>query len=520
MSYGNRFIPALVFASLLLSACGSPQVDSTGPSPVGASDSPSPQASAESLDLYPECDTELQQLLEKPKDGRGYVFAYDCASDRELATPALDFDPPVNNLEACQLNETSPGRLQYNDNTVGFPRTSNPSRLSDGVHKIAVIPVQWPDLAGDDKIFSIAAEAKTKVTDWYRTYSRGNVLFDWQIYDEWITLPNSSEEYSQSIAQQNTNQWGEANTRVISKFWADALEASDPFVDFTGVEIVFFLLPTNQDVAAEFNLWPPGGGVFQTDEGPIDRGLTPGSYHFRNGNKVWMFWIHEMLHYFKMPDLYWTDQNSVKRTANTMPGPIQDYDIMSNQGGVTKSLNGWLMWMAGWAADAELYCLTPETFKNTSFEIFDVGVNDDSLKSVILTLSDTTAVVVESRRKSQFDIQSPRRSREGVIVYHLDTNFGHGEGPMTLLAPAGRTLIDGLSGNLVDPTLDATLYEGNSIEIAGYRIEVNEARSTSDVISITKIEDWVPGSEPTYVCHTRENRDLLSSPKITCPIKY
>ena len=107
-----------------------------------------------------------------------------------------------------------------------------------------------------------------------------------------------------------------------------------------------------------------------------------------------------------------------------------------------------------------------------------------------------------------------------MIVYHLDTNIGHGEGPMALLAPAGRTLIDGLSGNLVDPTLDATLYEGNSIEIAGYRIEVNEARATSDVISITKIEDWVPGSEPTYVCHTKENRDLLATTTTTCPISY
>lgn len=520
MSQSKRYIATVILASLFLSGCGSPDDQSKPTAQVNASESQSPEPSSASFDFYPECDTEVQQPLEKPKDGRGYVYSYDCATDRELARPALAFDPPENNLEPCQLNETSPGRLQYNDNTVGFPRTNNPSRLSDGTHKIAVIPVQWPDLAGDNKIFDIAAEAKTKVTDWYTTYSRGNVLFEWQILDQWITLPNPSGDYSQSIEQQNTDQWGEGNTRVISKFWTEALKASDPYVDFTGIEIVFFLLPTNQDVVAEFNLWPPGNGVFQTDEGPIDRGLTPGSYHYRNGNKVWMFWIHEMLHYFKMPDLYWADQNSVKRTANTLPGPIQDYDIMANQGGVTKSLAGWLTWMAGWAADSELYCLIPDTFTNTSFEIFDVGRNDDSLKSVVLKLSDTTAVVVESRRKSEFDIQSPRRSREGVIVYHLDTNIGHGEGPMTLLAPAGRTLIDGLSGNLVDPTLDATLYEGNSIEIAGYRIEVNEARATSDVISITKIDDWVPGSEPTYVCHTKENRDLLAITPTTCPIRY
>jgi hypothetical protein len=200
---------------------------------------------------------------------------------------------------------------------------------------------------------------------------------------------------------------------------------------------------------------------------------------------------------------------------------MQNFDILTNQGGITKSLNGWLMWLAGWAHDKEIYCLTPDNFKESSFEITTIDQTDESLKSVILKLSETSAVVIESRRRTAFDSQLDQRSRDGVLVYHVNTAIGHGEGPLTILAPAGRTLIATLKGGGQKATaLDAVLYEGNSIDIAGYHITVNQAKEFSDVVSVSKIEGWVPGSAPNYVCHTRPNRDLTTSYEFSCPIIY
>ena len=482
--------------------------------------SASNDTSASALMEYPACDTSKVQPLTTVGDKNWNTYNYSCSTDRQTPEPALAYNPPVSNLEPCKLVETTDERSRTEDLITGFPRSASDFRLPNGKHKIAVIPIQWPDLKGETTIMNILKPAAKKVDDWYKIYTRGNVSFEWQFYDGWITLPDKSSNYSQSEAQQNTGQWSDENRNIIDYFWTNALKASDPHVDFTGVDMVFFILPTTQTVVAEFNLWPPGTGVFQTDEGPIQRGYTPGNFHFRGGNEVWMFWIHEMLHYFKLPDLYWVDQNSVKRTESTLPGAMQGFDIMTNQGGVTKSLNGWLMWLAGWTDDKEITCLTPENFQESSFEVTTIDKTDTSLKSVILKLSDTSAVVIESRRKTSFDSQVPQRSRDGVFVYHVDTTIAHGEGPLTILAPAGRKLIYTKTQQQNMVGLDAVLYEGNSIDIAGYHITVNQAKVSSDVVSISKIENWVPGSAPTYVCHTKANRDISKTYKYSCPIVY
>ena len=511
-----------VVLALILTGCSNADVQSKPT--LTPKLTPGTSSSEEDLDsevsFYPACDTDAVQPLTMVKDSGWQTYEFSCNTDRQAPESALAFNPQPNDLEQCQLVETSAERVRYKDNTVGFPRSDNAYRLADGNHKIMVIPIQWPDFKGEQDIMETIKPAAKKVDDWYETYTRGKVSFDWSFYDGWITLPDEAANYSQSEAQQNTGQWSRENTSVIDYFWSNALQASDPFVDFTGVEMVFFILPTTQDVVAEFNLWPPGNGIFQTDEGPIERGYTPGNYHFRDGNEVWMFWIHEMLHYFKMPDLYWVDQNSVKRSEFTLPGPMQDFDILTNQGGITKSLNGWQMWLAGWADDQEMYCISPDAFEESSFEISTMDKSDTSLKSIIVKLSETSAVVIESRRKTQFDAEPEQRSRDGVFVYHVDTSIGHGEGPLTILAPAGRTMITVSSGPQNWPALDAVLYEGNSIDIAGYHITVNEAREFSDVVSISRLGDWMPGDLPTYVCHTRENRDLSIDYEGTCPISY
>jgi hypothetical protein len=147
---------------------------------------------------------------------------------------------------------------------------------------------------------------------------------------------------------------------------------------------------------------------------------------------------------------------------------------------------------------------------------------DNSLKSVIVKLSDNTALVIESRRKTDLETQVGNRSRDGVLVYHVDTSIGHGEGPLTLLAPHGRTLVRSqiTPGADAGPNLDAILYEGNSVEIAGYKVTVNEHKEHSDVISISRVPDFHPGSDPTYVCFTKENRVMTLDYPLSCPIVY
>lgn len=76
---------------------------------------------------------------------------------------------------------------------------------------------------------------------------------------------------------------------------------------------------------------------------------------------------------------------------------------------------------------------------------------------------------------------------------YVDTSIGLGEGSLTALAPEGRTLINGISARQNIATLDAAMYEGNSIDIAGYHITVNEHKVGSALFQLAESLIGCPG---------------------------
>ena len=515
------FVTAVSVGLLLItSGCSSRDAN------PGAADYPAlssaDSADAEASPVEPSCDTPEVDPVTRIADYVVRAYSPTCATDKTTPEEALPRAALDSGVEACMLREDSYPRRQWNDSTAGFPRATDAYRLADGDHHVAVIPVQWPDLTDDGDPMSFLPYATQMYGDWLATYSRGKVNLSFDIYPEWITLERESSEFAQSEAEQTNSQWSESNVNKVAFFWTQALAAADPVVDFTGVDIVMFVLPREQEVIAEFNLWPPGTGVFDTDEGPISRGFAPGSFHFRPSKELWAFWVHETLHYFKVPDLYWVDQGGTEKTTfnpDLYPAPLFGYDIMTTANSL-RSLNSWNLWLLGWAEDSEITCLTPETVEDSSFEIFSNDQQGPHTKALLLPLSESQMLMVESRRTTPFDVEI-FRSRQGVVVSVIDTSLGHGEGPITLLAPHGRHLILGtLPGGESENYLDAVLYEGNHLDIAGFHITVNEAKQHSDIVSVSRLANWVSGSDPEYVCIGYDNRDLTMDYELSCPLVF
>jgi hypothetical protein len=69
-----------------------------------------------------------------------------------------------------------------------------------------------------------------------------------------------------------------------------------------------------------------------------------------------------------------------------------------------------------------------------------------------------------------------------------------------------------------DTMLDTFLYEGNSLNMAGYNITVNQAYVGSDIVSISKDPDWTRGQEANYVCLTKKNRVMNDPNRENCAI--
>jgi hypothetical protein len=96
---------------------------------------------------------------------------------------------------------------------------------------------------------------------------------------------------------------------------------------------------------------------------------------------------------------------------------------------------------------------------------------------VVVPTSDTSAIVVESRKSRRHDRRLPKEN-EGLLVYIVDTKKPNGSGPLSIVR----------KDNLQDPfLLDAPLRPGESVTVDGYKIENIETGKLWDVARITRV---------------------------------
>ena len=108
-------------------------------------------------------------------------------------------------------------------------------------------------------------------------------------------------------------------------------------------------------------------------------------------------------------------------------------------------------------------------------------------KLLVIKTSATTALLIESRRwDSKFDTPI-QHSRNGVIVYRVDTTLGHEEGPLRLYSPRDITKYIYEEKTWPDHRcLDVFLYEGDKVTAQGFTIEVEKLSSSGDIVKIYK----------------------------------
>lgn len=99
---------------------------------------------------------------------------------------------------------------------------------------------------------------------------------------------------------------------------------------------------------------------------------------------------------------------------------------MSNINGAAREHFGWERWLLGWISDSQVSCLTSGT---SNVNLSPLGVNTNTLKMIVVKLSETKALVAESRRSTSYDTLT----KEGLLVYIVDTSINTGLGPIKVL---------------------------------------------------------------------------------------
>ena len=388
-------------------------------------------------------------------------------------TKSIHYSPPSQpsaNIENCKVVEKTKNRLSVGPSMLptGFPRHTIAQKT--GTVKWALIPLDFSDLPGEANFKSRIDEQMKLTSEWFETVSEGKFKVEWVVADKWVRLPNPTNNY------QIGNSVNLDRAPNGPKLFNDAMTESDKVFDFTGVQTVNFILPKGQDFITETSQgfpWDAAVKNLVTNEGSVSSFSIPGKFMDYEKKGYWSYFVHEFGHAMALPHI----------GSSREPNPFLGLDIMSNQDGESRELSGWMRFVAGWLSDERVYCQELSTLKSTDITLIPLSQSDSGIKMVVIPVSETKAVVIESRRENKFSCQMPSK-RNGVLVYTYDGTLMHGENFLKPLTIEGRA-IENSSNCMVVGYPNPFLYKSEKISIEGITIEVIDSLNY-DKIKIVK----------------------------------
>ena len=132
-----------------------------------------------------------------------------------------------------------------------------------------------------------------------------------------------------------------------------------------------------------------------------------------------LWFPHEFGHTMSLVDLY-----AFAGSTNRFVG---EFSIMGLISGTAPEFFGWERWLLGWINDNQVICsnsLASGTITLTPIE------KKDGIKLLVIPIDGNSAIIVESRRNSGYDVGIPK---SGPLVYLIDTKVPSGSGTIKVL---------------------------------------------------------------------------------------
>ena len=327
-----------------------------------------------------------------------------------------------------------------------------------GTIKWALVPIDFSDLPGEVDFLNRVQEQMDLASEWIDIVTEGKVKVVWQVQKEWIRVPGTSKDYEVALS-------GTVQRPEIAKLWNTFMFESDKIVNYRDIQAVHFILPKDQSIlgeAAKGYAWDTVVKDFTTNEGSkIGFFTIPGVFYDRwdIGRNYWSYWVKE----------YSRGLGAGAIGAQRVGSSFQTYDVQGNTDG-ERELSGWLRFLLGWMPDERVYCQQVSNLNTLELTLIPLSENSKSgLKVAIIPLSESKAIVVESRRESKFACLTPTQ-RNGVFVYLYDAKFGNTQEYLSAIIPAGRN--PERYNCATNPSNDPLLHEGESVTFEGVTVQL------------------------------------------------
>jgi M6 family metalloprotease-like protein len=339
-------------------------------------------------------------------------------------------------------------RVVENTIALGFPKIEGLAP-SIGELNMTVLFVDFEDVEANkitDSVFSIINPI---APEFYEEISYGRLKINLNAHHEWLRLSKPSGHYGEGIYEFLPHR----------EFIQEAVDLADSKVDFKETDVV--LVMSNPDAEAialgpVFKSLDPEYQI-KTNEKNVSVGITSG-YDLNYWGGLWL--AHETGHTFGLPDLYLFEGENSLSSVGT-------FGIMGTSAGNAPGYFAFERWVLGWLDDNQIYC-----HDRGEVEIKLENIEQEGgTKAVIVPLDNTSALVVESRRKIGFD----KKTREGALVYLVNTSLPGGSGPIKV-RPGFESEFQFLQ--------DAPLKKGETYTYKNITVEVLETNAKSDKVKI------------------------------------
>jgi M6 family metalloprotease-like protein len=346
-------------------------------------------------------------------------------------TPVADLSP----IETCKTIDLTPRGAGSN----GFPR---PSNLANGKSeiKILALPIIFEEIPFTDTDLSKLQSALKQTSDFYAkaSYNRIKLTFEIPTKNLWVKLTTSAKDYG--ILPNKPQQ----NNEIIVN---DTFLLADQQIDFSKYDSVIIESGRSQLTSIGQGF---GGQVFSTKTGNINGATLEIGQAAGSANII----AHELGHsIYGLEDLY-VFLNS-QRPSVPEPVPGGRWDVMSDASSLNEFF-GWNKLLMGWIKDEEVRCVQNQISSTHYLSDFS---NSLGTKLLLINVKPGVTIAMESHNNYS--------SGQGLLVYKIDTNISHGDGPITaeklLLRKGEKKSIDNWNIELIDNTSTGLLVNVSKI---------------------------------------------------------
>ena len=340
----------------------------------------------------------------------------------------------------------------------GWPRIDE--RLKSTGDVIAtVVMVDFPDapasMTPTDAFARISPSA-----DVFNEMSYGKLSYTFKPQLKWYRMSKKSTDYV-------AGGWTFIKHR---EYITEAAKLADVDIDFSKTDSLIIL--ANPDSTGIGNSGPAFAAIRKNgitlDGKYISNGATS-AYDLNNWKSIWL--NHEVTHTLGLVDLYaFTQSNPANRYDGLRYTGEFSYMGFSSYESNAPSLFAFERWNLGWINDSQIKCL--KDAKST--ELISPVQTSGGVKAVIIPISRTKAVVIESRRAIGID---KNIAKSGALVYVVDSSIQSGQGPVKVFP----------SDVSSDPRyLKAPRALGESVTTEGITVKVTKSDDSGDTVEITK----------------------------------